>query len=55
MNFEMKNRHLALVIHEEREKRNLTQEHLAQLAEVSARTIQRLESEERTQRKRSKE
>ena len=40
----MKNRHLALIIHEEREKRNLTQEHLAQLAEVSPRTIQRLES-----------
>ena len=44
MTFDMKNRHLALIIHEEREKRNLTQEHLAQLAEVSPRTIQRLES-----------
>ena len=40
----MKNRHLALIIYEEREKRNLTQQHLAQLAEVSPRTIQRLES-----------
>jgi len=45
MTFEMKNRHLALIVHEEREKRNLTQEHLAQLAEVSPRTIQRLESD----------
>jgi transcriptional regulator with XRE-family HTH domain len=41
---EMKNRHLALIVHEEREKRNLTQEHLAQLASVSSRTIQRLET-----------
>ena len=45
MSFKMKNRHLALIIYEEREKRNLTQEHLAQLAEVSPRTIQRLESD----------
>ncbi len=45
VNVEMKNQHLALVVREEREKRNLTQEHLAQLAELSPRTIQRLESE----------
>ncbi len=42
---EMKNQHLALIVREERERRNLTQEHLAQLAELSPRTIQRLESE----------
>lgn len=41
----MKNRHLALVVREERERQNLTQEHLAQLAELSPRTIQRLESD----------
>jgi transcriptional regulator with XRE-family HTH domain len=45
MTLQMKNRHLALVIYEEREKRNLTQEHLAEIAEVSPRTIQRLESD----------
>jgi transcriptional regulator with XRE-family HTH domain len=44
MNIEMKNIHLAPLIREEREKRNLTQEHLAELAEVSARTVQRLEA-----------
>ena len=41
----MKSQYLALVIRAEREKQNLTQEHLAELAELSARTIQRLESE----------
>ncbi len=43
MKIEMKNQHLAQIIREEREKRNLTQEHLAQLAELSARTVQRIE------------
>jgi transcriptional regulator with XRE-family HTH domain len=41
----MKNQHLALVVREERERQNLTQEHLAQLAELSPRTIRRLESD----------
>jgi transcriptional regulator with XRE-family HTH domain len=41
----MKNQHLALVVRDERERRNLTQEHLAHLAEISPRTIQRLESD----------
>ena len=45
VNVEMKHQHLAVVVREEREKRNLTQEHLAQLAELSPRTIQRLESD----------
>ena len=43
MNTEMKNPHLAAIIKEERKRRNLTQEHLAQLAEVDVRTIQRAE------------
>lgn len=45
MTFAMKNRHLAQIIHDERERQNLTQEHLAQLADVSTRTIQRLETD----------
>lgn len=45
MRIEMKNQHLAQIIREEREKRNLTQEHLAQLAELSARTVQRIEND----------
>lgn len=45
MNVEMKNQHMALIVREERERRNLTQEHLAKLAELSPRTIQRLESD----------
>jgi transcriptional regulator with XRE-family HTH domain len=44
MNQEMKNPHLAAIIKEFREKRALTQEHLAQLSEVNIRTLQRLES-----------
>jgi len=43
MNTEMKDSHLAAVIKCERKRRNLTQEHLAQLAEVDVRTIQRIE------------
>src|SRR5258706_16235885 len=43
MKLEMENQNLAHVIREEREKRNPTQEHLAQLADLSPRTIQRLE------------
>lgn len=44
MNDEMQNPNLAAIIKEFREKRALTQEHLAQLAEVNIRTIQRLEA-----------
>ena len=44
MHQEMKNLHLAAIIKEFREKRALTQEHLAQLSEVNIRTIQRIES-----------
>jgi len=44
MKAETNNPHLAVIIREEREKRNLTQEHLAELSELSCRTIQRLES-----------
>ena len=40
----MKNPRLASIIKEQRAARVLTQEHLAQLAEVDIRTIQRLES-----------
>jgi transcriptional regulator with XRE-family HTH domain len=43
MNTEMKDEHLAAIIKCERKRRNLTQEHLAQLAEVDVRTIQRIE------------
>lgn len=44
MKAETNNPHLAVIIREEREKRNLTQEHLAELSELSCRTIQRLEA-----------
>jgi transcriptional regulator with XRE-family HTH domain len=44
MNQPMNNPELAALIKEFRAKRALTQEHLAQLAEVNIRTIQRLES-----------
>jgi DNA-binding XRE family transcriptional regulator len=43
MNTEMKDPHLAHIIKLERKRRNLTQEHLAQLAELYVRTIQRAE------------
>ena len=43
MNTGMKNPHLATIIKTERKRRNLTQEHLAQLAEVDVRTVQRAE------------
>lgn len=43
MNTDVKNPHLGAIIREERKRLNLTQEHLAQLAEVDVRTIQRAE------------
>jgi len=43
MNTGIKNPHLATIIKAERKRRNLTQEHLAQVAEVDVRTIQRSE------------
>jgi transcriptional regulator with XRE-family HTH domain len=43
MNTEMKDAHLAAIIKCERKRRNLTQEYLAQLAEVDVRIIQRIE------------
>jgi hypothetical protein len=40
MNTEMKDAHLAGIIKVERKRRNLTREHLAQVAELDVRTIQ---------------
>jgi transcriptional regulator with XRE-family HTH domain len=43
MNIDVKNPHLGAIIREERKRRNLTQELLAQMAEVDVRTVQRAE------------
>jgi transcriptional regulator with XRE-family HTH domain len=43
MNTDVKNPHLGAIIREERKRRNYTQEHLAQIAGIDVRTIQRAE------------